>query len=154
MQQSILTFKTSGRVTWGKPTMPINYGRIGWGAAFSTIKKILKDVFVEGVQPSICGTPCECWSERQQAQLKYLAQKTESFTDLHANKARRQKTETINKEDRPKTFKNNQNEEWRGRRGMNVERSPPPSSPCGRATLSPPTLCWSKATALSTCDLI
>lgn len=111
-------------------------------------------LFVESVHPSICRTIRQWCSQNQDGSPEDLAQKEKSLADLHGEKRRCDKPETVNIEDRRITYKNNQNRQSRGRDVMNFKLSSPQSSP-SRCTTQPSTSASApNVTAMSGSDLV
>lgn len=78
----------------------------------------------------------------------------ESFANLQGNNPRIDKTKTVNKEERRKTYNYKRNRPPRGPHVMNVKHPSPPSSLRPRADLSLTDSNVSHATAISICDFV
>lgn len=120
MVDNIATVQADNRSLKQGSLMAPDYAQQLWTETlkcdFVNSKKVLIGLFVDGPHQSICQKLRQLWLEDQHDSLKDLGKKPGSITDLQVNKLRTEELETVNKEERQKTYRNNGNRSLRGRR--------------------------------------
>lgn len=120
------TFKVQG-LRVADCTQQIWTKTLSYGSVY--VERMLKDLFIEGVNKSIYQTDCQWWSGHRSASLEDLAQKVDQFTNLQRIKQRvenRLDTERARGRRKPRTSSGRHR---RNRRVTNIEQPPLSRSP-------------------------
>lgn len=127
IQQSISWFETSDRAADGSRICSTALDKVV-ELRPSLSREVLKRLFVEDRHISIRWTSRQRCFENVHASPKARAQEAASFNDIQGNRSRRDRMETVNKEERWTTCNTKTKRPRRSCHDMNVDYSPSPNS--------------------------